>query len=258
MPRVLVIHYDRVEAPILAERIRREDFEAEVYSSRGATGFRLIRASPPDAIVIDLSRMPSYGRALGSLLREQKSTRRIPLVFIEGDPAKTRLVRKVLPDAVFTSVPRIGPALRKAISEPPPDPVAPKHSRVPLAGKLHIREGSAIALVHAPPDFLERLGALPKDAQIEPRAAEADIVLCFAKTVAALGRELPSLARAFERGRTLWLMWPKKASGVASDLTPAKIVEMCAALGLSGYKTCAVDEIWSGMAVALPRSRRKA
>src|ERR1017187_810963 len=109
MPRVLVIHYDLAEAPMLAERIRREDFVAEVYPCVGVGGFRQIRETPPDAIVIDLSRMPSYGRAIGALLREQKSTRRIPLVFIAGDPAKTRLVRELLPDAVITSVLRIGP-----------------------------------------------------------------------------------------------------------------------------------------------------
>src|SRR6266567_1523732 len=161
MPRVLVIHYDAAEAPLLADRIRREDFDA-VFAGRGAAVFRSIRAAPPDAIVIDLTRMPSYGRAMGALLREQKSTRRIPLVFIEGDPAKTPLVRALLPDAVISSVLRIGPALRKAIREAPEEPAAPDPSRLPLAGKLRIREGSAVALLHPPESFLDKLGPLPK------------------------------------------------------------------------------------------------
>ena len=240
---------------MLADRIRREDFDVEVYPCRGFAGFRQIRAAPPDAIAIDLSRMPSYGRAIGTLLREQKSTRGIPLVFIAGDPAKTRLVRGVLPDAVFSSVLRIGPALRKAISEAPVEPAAPNLSRVPLAGKLGVREGSALALVHAPEGFLEKLGPLPKDAHFERHPKDAGIVLLFVKSVAALGRELPSLARELRRGQTLWVIWPKKSSEVISDLTMGKIVEMCTSVGLSGYKPCAVDETWSGLAVALPRRK---
>ena len=254
MPRVLVIHYDAAEAPILADRIRREDFDVEVYAYRGTAGFRSIRASPPDAIAIDLTRMPSYGRAMGALLREQKSTRGIPLVFIEGDPAKTPLVRELLPDAAITSVPRIGAALRKAIQHPPAEPVVPDPWRVPLAKKLRIREGSAVTLLHQPEGFLEKLGPLPKNARLERRVADAEIVLLFAGSVAALGRELPSLAREMRPGQTLWVAWPKKSSRVPSDLTVRRIVEMCSAVRLSGYKTCAVDETWSGLAVALPRT----
>jgi CheY-like chemotaxis protein len=252
MPRVLVIHYEVAEASILASRLRREDFEAEVYTARGAAGFRSIRASPPDAIVIDLSRMPSYGRAIGALLREQKSTRGIPLVFLEGDPAKTPLLRHVLPDAVVTNVLRIGPVLRKAILHPPLEPAVPDPTRLPLTGKLRIKEGSTVALRHAPEDFLTKLGPPPEGARFNCRPAYADSVILFVKSVASLGRELPSLASGMRRGRTIWVMWPKKSSGVASDLTSVKIVEMCCAFGLSGYKTCAVDDTWSAMAVALP------
>ena len=257
MPRVLVIHYDPAEASSLAARLRREDFDADIYTGRGASGFRQIRAAPPDAIVIDLSRMPSYGRVMGALLREQKSTRRIPLVFVEGDPAKTPLVRQLLPDAVIASLPRLGPAIRKAILKPPAEPALPNPTRLPLAGKLRIREGSKIAVVHPPEGFLENLGPLPAGARFERRAADAVIVLLFVKSSAALGRELPALARTIQRGRTLWIVWPKKSSRVAGDLTPARIVEMCSPLGLSGYKTCAVDETWSAMAVAPKGARRR-
>jgi hypothetical protein len=257
MARVLVIHYDPAEAQTLADRIRREDFDVEVYPCRGFAGFRQIGAAPPDAIVIDLSRMPSYGRAMGALLRERKSTRGIPLVFIAGDPAKTRLVRGVLPDAAFSSVLRIGPALRKAISEAPVEPAAPNPSGVPLAAKLGVGEGSAVALIHPPEGFLEKLGALPKDVHFERHPKDAEIVLLFVKSAAALGRELPSLAREIRRGQTLWVIWPKKSSGVISNLTMGKIVEMCIAVGLSGYKPCAVDETWSGLAVAPARKSNR-
>ncbi|HEY2016138.1 MAG TPA: hypothetical protein VGH38_21695 [Bryobacteraceae bacterium] len=256
MARVLIIHYVAAEAPDLATRIRRAGFDAQIYTARGTAGFSAIRAAPPDAILIDLTRMPSYGRAMGGFLREQKSTRAIPLVFIEGDPAKTRLVRRLLPDAVFTNVLQLGPALEKAISQPPAEPVAPVHSRVPLCGKLCIREGSKVALLYPPEGFLEKLGPLPKQARIERNVADAGIILLFAKSVAALGRELPQLARTLERGQTLWVIWPKRASRVKSDLTMPRIGDMCSPLGLSSYKLCSVDETWSGLAITLPGLRR--
>ena len=256
MPRVLVIHFDAAEAPLLASRIRRENFEAEVCG-RGTAALREIRAAPPDAIVIDLTRMPSYGRAMGALLRESKSTRKIPLVFIEGDPAKTKLVKKLLPDAVFTNVLRIGSALEKAIRQAPAEPVAPVHSRVPLFGKLRIGHGSTVGVLYPPDGFLEKLDPLPTGARFERRAADAAVILLFVKSVAALARELPAFARHLQRGQTLWVIWPKTASRMKSDLTMPKINQMCSALGLSSYKLCAVDETWSGLAVTLPRSRRR-
>src|SRR5580704_11802169 len=111
MSRVLVIHWDPVEAGSLCDRVRRDGFEASSYPCRGAEGFRSISENPPDAIVIDLMRMPSYGRTMGALLRERKSTRMIPLVFIAGDPEKTERVRELLPDATFADLLRLGPAV---------------------------------------------------------------------------------------------------------------------------------------------------
>src|SRR5215813_6765973 len=98
-PRVLVIHRQPTEAIERAHRLRAQGFAAEPYSALGSRGFRLIRAHPPDAILIDLTTLPSYGRYMGAMLREQKATRAIPLVFLEGDPEKTVRVRETLPDA---------------------------------------------------------------------------------------------------------------------------------------------------------------
>ncbi|HYW44754.1 MAG TPA: hypothetical protein VE959_17965 [Bryobacteraceae bacterium] len=75
-------------------------------------------------VVIDLVRMPCYGRWMGSLLRGHQAARKIPLVLVEGDPEKARLVRRVLPDAVFTGFPRIGPSLEKAIRTALAEPMA--------------------------------------------------------------------------------------------------------------------------------------
>jgi len=67
-----------------------DGFEAEAYPVLGSKGFPGIRENPPDVIVIDLTRMPSYGKVMGAMLRESKAMRAIPLVFIKGDPRKQR------------------------------------------------------------------------------------------------------------------------------------------------------------------------
>lgn len=98
--RVVVVHYEAAEAAALAEWLRRDGVDAEPCLQLGGKVLRELRNHPPDTVLIDLMRMPSYGRGIAVLLRESKSTRGIPIVFIEGDPEKTALVREVLPDGV--------------------------------------------------------------------------------------------------------------------------------------------------------------
>jgi len=93
VPRVLVIHRDPAEAAGLAGRLRDRGIDAQPYLSIGTKGFRAIRTDPPDAILIDLTRLPSYGKAMGVLIRQHKLLRSIPLVFVEGDPEKAEVVR---------------------------------------------------------------------------------------------------------------------------------------------------------------------
>jgi hypothetical protein len=121
----------------------------------GPPALRALRDDPPDAVVIDLGRLPSHGREFGVSLRVTKATRGIPLVFVGGQPEKLARVREVLPDAVFTEWAEIGPALEEAIAAPPADPVAPKsvfaaYERVPLARKLGIGPGTVVGLADAP------------------------------------------------------------------------------------------------------------
>lgn len=255
MARVLVIHWNPAEAAERAERLRREGFETSCFTDqRDGAGFRALRENPPDAVVIDLARLPSDGQAVGIALRGQKATRMVPLVFIEADPEKTARVRGLLPDAVFTTWPRIGAALRRALKKPLARPLVPGtfagYSGTPLPKKLRIREGSVVALVHAPEGFGAKLAPLPEGARVQNDIGDADVILAFVKSAAALGRELPALARSMREGRTLWLIWPKKTSALAGDLGEPKVREMGLAIGLVDYKVCAVDETWSGLAFA--------
>ncbi|MBZ5723869.1 MAG: hypothetical protein LAP87_02625 [Acidobacteriia bacterium] len=256
MPGILVIHWDPAQAAERAARLRSQGFDALSYPARITGGLRAIRETSPDAILIDLTALPSYGRAIGAMLREQKSTRTIPLVFLEGDPAKTARVRELLPDATFAVWPRIGPALRRAVSlGPGREPMAPRPPATPLCQKLRIRGGAVVALLRAPADFEATLAPLPEGVRLRRDAAGADVILFFAASAAALGRQLPALAREVKTGRIVWLVWAKKTSAAAGGLSMAGIREMCGAAGLVDYKVCAVDRTWSAMAFGARRGR---
>ena len=246
--RVVVVHYEAAEAAALADRLRREGIAAEPYTRVGPRGFRELAAAPPDAILIDLMRMPSYGKAMGGALRKTKGTRAIPIVFLEGDPEKTARVRELLPDAVFASLPRLAPALKRAARTAPAEPVVPESREVPAGQKLRIPEGATVSLIGAPEGFDAAL-----DGARATSSRDGEIVLLFARTVAAIGRELPALAKLLP-GRRLWVLWPKRTSRAAGDLTLPRIHEACAPLGLVAYKTCSVDATWSAAAVSRRRT----
>jgi hypothetical protein len=246
--RVLVIHRDPLEATAWAARLRALGFDAAPYLSLGAKGFRLIRQNPPHAILIDLTRLPSYGKAMGVLLREQKSLRAIPLVFVEGDPEKAARVRAVLPDAVYTTWAKAESAIRRAIRQAPRDALPPVHPATLPITKLGIGADSRVALLHPPEGF-----ELP-DIRIQKQVGEADVVMVFCPSGAALARVLPDLAGMMRKGRRVWVLWPKKASAVPSDLTMARIRQMASGFGLVDYKVCAVDETWSAMTLGKRRN----
>lgn len=245
--RVVVIHYEPIEAASLAERLRRDGIAAEPYRYVGMKGFRELRADPPDAVLIDLMRLPSYGRTMGALLRESKSTRTIPIVFLEGDPEKTARVRELLPDAGFAKLPKLAAELKRAVERAPADPAMPDPHGVPVAQKLRIPEGGTVSLIGAPEGFEGALGGVQAT-----RSRDGDVVLLFARTAAAMGRELPKLAGILP-SRRLWIVWPKRTSRAAGDLSLAQIHDACAPLGLVAYKTCSVDATWSAAAVSRRR-----
>ena len=249
MVRVLVIHRDSQEAIERASRLCVLGFEAAPYQGLGSKGFRGIRQDPPDAILIDLTRLPSYGKAVGVLLRQQKSLGTIPLVFVEGDPDKAAQVRELLPDAVYTTWAKVSSAIHKAIRQAPSETLPPRDPGTPLLTKLGIGENSRVAVLHAPEGF-----ALP-GVRAQKQVGDADVVMVFFRSGVAFSRELPGLSEMMRKGRRVWVLWPKKASGVAGDLTMVRIREMARPFGLVDYKVCAVDATWSGMTLGKRRSR---
>jgi hypothetical protein len=122
------------------------------------------------------------------------------------------------------------------------------YSGTPLPRKLGIREGAIVAFTGAPPGFEATLGPLPDAVTIKRRAvAPLDVVVAFFSRRAALERRLAALGRAIHPDGGLWIAWPKRSSGVETDLTEDVVRELALAAGLVDNKVCAIDDTWSGL-----------
>jgi hypothetical protein len=251
MPRVRLIHWSAAEARERALVRERLGYEVAAGPLDAAT-FAELKRDPPDAFVIDLSRLPSQGREVGAGLRCATATRRVPLVFVEGDPAKVQGVRKLLPDATFATYRGIEGALRRALARRDTEPVVPAstlaaYAGTPLPKKLGIRPGSAVCLAGAPKGFEKTLGRMPAGVTIARRlGARSDLVLWFVRSRRDLERGLPRMIPRAARGG-LWIAWPKRVSGASSDLTQAGVRAAGLAAGLVDFKIAAIDETWSGL-----------
>ena len=131
------------------------------------------------------------------------------------------------------------------------------YSGTPLPRKLGIKEGSRIAFVDAPEGFAETLGALPP--AVEPKRqgrGPLDVIVLFATRRAALARRFPALARALAPAGGLWVAWPKKSSGVATDLDFAEVQRIGLDAGLVDNKIAAIDATWSALRFVVRLSDR--
>lgn len=260
--RIRLIHWNAAEAEERAGRLRAIGCQVEWDLPSGPALLRAIKASLPDAVVIDLSRIPSHGRDVALALRATQATRRVPIVFVEGEPDKVAGIRKHLPDAVFASWRGIRGALKRATEQAPAEPVKPTstlagYSGTPLPKKLGIKTGSRVALIGAPADFAGTLGPLPEAARLSDKAhADADLVLWFIRSRKELERGIAPRAQALERG-SMWIVWPKKASALKTDLAQQDVREAGLGAGLVDYKVCAVDQTWSGLLFTRRKPRRQ-
>jgi len=122
------------------------------------------------------------------------------------------------------------------------------YSGTPLAKKLGIKEGSRIALVNAPKDFPSELKELPDGVEfLKPSAKSLDIILFFVLSERALARDFAKLSQRLTPNGMIWIAWPKKSSGVTTDLSFERVQRIGLDAGLVDVKICAVDETWSGL-----------
>ena len=221
---------------------------------------KALRESPPDAIVIDLSRIPSRGRDLAILFRKGRATRFIPLIFVGGDAEKIGRIKDLLPDAFYTNWDEIHTILSDAISNPPAAPVVPEstfqaYATTPLPKKLGIKMGMTVLLVNAPPGLEDAIEDLPDAVKFVRQAdAENDLVIWFTRSRGEL-EEGVKLVGKLAGGGGIWIAWPKRTSGFESDLTQNVVREVGLASGLVDYKICSLDDVWSGLRFARRENR---
>lgn len=131
------------------------------------------------------------------------------------------------------------------------------YSGTPLVSKLGIKPGFTVAALHAPTDFASLLDPLPAEVKLSKRlSAATDLVVAFYDQRSALEREIPRLRAAAFPDRTLWLVWPKKASGRPTDITEDDIRELVLPTGLVDVKVCAIDATWSGLKCVIRKELR--
>jgi hypothetical protein len=131
------------------------------------------------------------------------------------------------------------------------------YSGTPLVRKLGIGVGATVGLRGAPPGFEATLGELPEGARIKRRAAApADVVIAFFEARARLAEACDRLGEAIYPDGALWIAWPKRASGVDTDVTEDVVREVALPLGLVDNKVCAIDDTWSGLRLVHRRVNR--
>lgn len=130
------------------------------------------------------------------------------------------------------------------------------YSGTPLAQKLGIKADHRLGVLGAPDGFT--IPDLPDG--VTPRTSARgplDVIVSFHTARADLVARLPVLMRALHVDGGLWVAWPKRASGLASDITEDVIREVVLPLGLVDVKVCAVDDTWSGLRLCLRKELRK-
>ena len=210
----------------------------------------------PDALVIDLTRMPSQGRELAFAIRRTKYTRQIPIIFVDGEREKVEAIRRQLPDAVYASRKQLCARIKAACGRQLANPVTPpavmeRYAARSKAQKLGIKEGSTVALFDAPRDYAAVLGEMPSGVElVEDPDAVHPVTLWFVRDPRDYRTGLRRMRAIADRTKP-WIVWRKASPG---GLTSNLIREAANEAGLVDYKICAVDAQWSGMVFA----RRKA
>ncbi|MEY2564492.1 MAG: hypothetical protein QOH88_2685 [Verrucomicrobiota bacterium] len=131
------------------------------------------------------------------------------------------------------------------------------YSGTPLAQKLGIKPEQKVVTIGAPAGYRKLLAPLPKAVSFATEvAAAAPFVHLFVTKRQSLEKELKRLRKLIADTGILWVSWPKKSSGVTTDITEDVIREVCLPLGFVDVKVCAVDETWSGLKLMVRRENR--
>ncbi len=131
------------------------------------------------------------------------------------------------------------------------------YSGTPLAKKLGIKPGARVRTQNAPEHYPELLEPLPPGVVLSSRLTrEVDLYHLFTRSRRELREELPKMLSRIRRDGMIWVSWPKKASGIASEILENDVRAEALPLGLVDVKVCAVDETWSGLKLVIRKRNR--
>jgi len=131
------------------------------------------------------------------------------------------------------------------------------YSGTPLVQKLGIKPGFCVFVAGAPADYATMTGELPAQVTIVRRLTGGiDMIHLFAANAAGLSDKLKAYRDAIKQDGMIWVSWPKKSSGVQTDLSDMVVRNTGLSLGLVDIKVCAVDETWSGLKFVIPKAQR--
>jgi len=131
------------------------------------------------------------------------------------------------------------------------------YSGTPLAKKLGIKDDFRAALLHVPEEVrIEVRGPLAKCQILDLKSKNLDFIFFFAQSLAVLESQLLSAVKALAPAGMIWISWPKKSSGAATDLTEEVVRQIGLGAGLVDVKVCAVTSIWSGLKFVIPVKNR--
>ena len=133
------------------------------------------------------------------------------------------------------------------------------YSGTPLPQKLGLKPGARLALAGAPEGFLQTLGELPEGVRVvslQRAKGPFDVVVAFFDSEAAFKKQLPKLHAALAPSGGLWIAWPKRASGVTTDMTEHTVRKYGLPRGLVDNKVCAIDATWSGLRLVVRLENR--
>ena len=241
-----------------AKEIAALGYRVDASSLHGSSAFVThFRNLNPAVVVIDLDRLPSYGREIAIALRNSKTTRHFPIVFAGGAEEKVERLRSELPDAAFTSWKKIPSALKRAIASPPIAPVQPtphmqRWNDAGLTRKLSIVAGMKAALIGDDADGMaEIIGELPEGALLSQRvSADTQLVLYVVHSLRELDAALDHSAAHLPKSASFWIIHQKTTATQRGDFNQNDVRELALSRGFVDYKVCSVNARWSGLKFA--------
>lgn len=130
------------------------------------------------------------------------------------------------------------------------------YSGTPLPKKLGIKEGMTVGVLNAPNFFDFDLGDLPNEVDVHRTEAQADLYLIFADRAEEAERGFTRAMTMLPADGAIWVAWPKKSSGVETDISEDTLRELFLPTGMVDNKVCAIDDTWSGLRFVVRKENR--